>query len=134
MKMAEKTILIADDDMGMRELLAYLIKKILPDISIIQARNGKEAADKLEEFSQADSLPDTVWTDFDMPVMNGLELLKFIRSHSDPRIKNLRVVMLTGNATRRLQESTKELDCQLFEKPIRFEAMRSIILNALNEE
>ena len=134
MKMAEKTILIADDDMGMRELLAYLIKKILPDISIIQARNGKETADKLEELSQADSLPDTVLTDFDMPVMNGLELLKFIRNHSDPRIKNLRVVMLTGSATRRLQIATEELNCRLLEKPMRLEDLRAIISSELTKK
>ena len=134
MKMAEKTILIADDDMSMRELLAYLIKEILPDISIIQARNGKETADKLEELSQADSLPDTVWTDFDMPVMKGLELLKFIRNHSDPRIKNLQVVMLTESATRRLQIATKELNCRLLEKPIRLEELHSILLSELNKK
>src|SRR3989338_8623194 len=114
-----RTIMIADDDEHVRKLFVSYFNTVLPEINIIQAKNGKEAADKLEEISQI-CPPDAILTDFNMPVMNGLELLKFIRNHSDPRIKNLRVVMLTGEVTRQLRECATGLNCQLFEKPARF--------------
>jgi len=122
-----RTIMIADDDEHVRKLFVSYFNTVLPEINIIQAKNGKEAADKLEEISQI-CPPDAILTDFNMPVMNGLELLKFIRNHSDPRIKNLRVVMLTGEVTEKLQEYTNALNCQLFEKPARLAKISSALL------
>src|SRR3989338_6258355 len=128
-----RTIMIADDDEHVRKLFVSYFNTVLPEINIIQAKNGKEAADKLEEISQI-CPPDAILTDFNMPVMNGLELLKFIRNHSDPRIKNLRVVMLTGEVTRRLQIATEELNCRLLEKPMRLEDLRAIISSELTKK
>lgn len=126
--MTEKIIMIVDDDDDVRDSFAALFDIRFPGMKIIQAQNGREAADKLEELLSI-CLPNAIMTDFDMPVMNGLELLKFIRNHSNPQIKNLRAVMLTGIITRRLQESTKELDCPLFEKPVRFAEISSALIS-----
>lgn len=126
--MARKVIMIVDDDDFMRDFFADALQS--PERDIVQAKNGKEAADKLEELVQADNLPYAVLTDFEMPNMNGLELLKFIRNHSDPRIKNLRVVMVSGNCSRRLHDWTAELDCRLLEKPVHFAELCSALFRS----
>ncbi|MFC4302449.1 response regulator [Cohnella boryungensis] len=44
-----------------------------------EARNGQEAIDKMAELK-----PDIVFLDIRMPVMDGLEVLRHLKTHSDP--------------------------------------------------
>jgi len=75
----EKTIkvLVVDDSAFMRKA----ISKMLEADSTIQvvgtAGNGQEAIEKIEILK-----PDVVTMDIEMPVMNGIEALKYIMSHN----------------------------------------------------
>ena len=120
------TIMIVDDNEDVRNMYKDFLYCFAPDLEVIQARNGREAADKLKELSQTCSLPYAVLTDFNMPVMNGLELLKFIRNH----FIKMRVVMISGDVTQKLQISVTKLDCQLFSKPA---DMEKVCLTLLEE-
>ncbi|MDO8471466.1 MAG: response regulator [bacterium] len=124
----DRTIMIVDDDRACRDMYKDLLYCISPNLKVIQARNGKEAADKLEELAQISSLPNTVMTDFEMPVMNGFDLLKFIRNHSDPLIKTLHVVMISGNCSEQLRTNVENLGCQLFQKPADMDEVCSALL------
>jgi len=68
-----KTVLIADDSMFMRNY----IKQIVVDNNfqvVAEASNGYEAIDKYKQFS-----PHLVLMDITMPRMNGLDALKEIQ-------------------------------------------------------
>lgn len=61
----------------------------------------KEALDFLQD--QRDWMPHLIITDLEMPNMNGLDLLRFIKNHDD--FKHIPVVVLTSN---RSHKSIKE--------------------------
>lgn len=71
-----KTIFLIDDD----PVFVYLTKKIICSINggceIREFADGELAIDKLREISgEADLLPDIIFVDLSMPVMDGWEFL-----------------------------------------------------------
>ena len=62
------TILIVDDNKLCRQLFLDILSE---NYITIEARNGQEAIDIINK-----SAPDLIVTDINMPVMNGLQLLK----------------------------------------------------------
>ena len=82
-------VLIADDHTVVRDGIRALLT-LQKDISVVgEAVNGKEAVEKVLQFS-----PDVVLMDIVMPVMNGLEATKHICKDC-PQVK---VLMLTQYA------------------------------------
>jgi CheY-like chemotaxis protein len=81
--------LIVDDSRESRMLLRRILTTAF-GVHIIEAEHGKDALVKL-----AKEKPDVVFLDYEMPVMNGKETLKAIRSIDEYR--NLPVVMVTSH-------------------------------------
>ncbi|EAZ82502.1 PAS domain S-box protein [Algoriphagus machipongonensis] len=70
----EYTVLIAEDNLVNMLLAETIIKKIVKNLNLIQAKNGLEAY----EFCQKQA-PDIIFMDVQMPEMNGYEATKNIR-------------------------------------------------------
>lgn len=68
-----KTILVVDDNAELRECLCNLFEGM--GWSVLEAINGQDA---LRVFDENKTI-DAVLTDIDMPVKNGLELLRDLR-------------------------------------------------------
>jgi two-component system, chemotaxis family, chemotaxis protein CheY len=68
--------LVVDDSLTMRRIVVNALKSIGYD-TVVEAADGKEAFDKL----QKDPV-DFVITDWNMPEMSGLELVRTIRASS----------------------------------------------------
>lgn len=66
-------LLIVEDDSDIRELLKHFLKEFVDEI--VEAQDGTEALDhvKAGEF-------DTILSDIEMPQMNGLKFLAYVRS------------------------------------------------------
>ncbi len=88
-----KQIFLADDDADDKILFTEAIKEIDQAIVCAMCSNGQEAFDWLEK---TDQLPDIIFLDVNMPVMNGLDCLKKLRA-SD-RYKTIPIVMLTTSS------------------------------------
>ena len=86
-KMSAARVLIADDDPFLLELLAY--KLSAAGYSVSSARDGGEALEQCR-----DPLPDLVVLDAMMPVTDGFEVLR--RLKSDPLTSAVPVIMLTA--------------------------------------
>ena len=85
-------ILLADDHKIIRDVLARLItESITDDLSI--ATNGKEALNKLEQEQF-----DLLITDLNMPVMDGLELVRNL-SNQNIEVKTLVLTMRDDTET-----------------------------------
>ena len=79
--MATKNLLVVDDSATTRMLIALTLKKE-GIYNIVEVTNGREAVDKLSVEPV-----DCVLTDINMPQMNGLDLISYIRSeHRDPEV------------------------------------------------
>lgn len=83
-------ILIVDDIFVNRLLLAEILKKI--PATYAEAENGKVALDIL---SKADF--DAVFMDIEMPVMNGLETTRYIRSNFPAPKNQIPIIALTAH-------------------------------------
>jgi two-component system, chemotaxis family, chemotaxis protein CheY len=79
--------LIVDDSSAMRAVLSMTLKR--RGFEILQAKDGFEALTVLSASGQ----PDLILIDWNMPGMNGLELLSRIRQQ--PEFNAARVLMVT---------------------------------------
>ena len=72
-------ILIVDDSRAMRAIVRrHLAQAGFGDAEIQEAEDGKQALDQI-----AASRPDVVLSDWNMPVMTGIELLEHLRGQGD---------------------------------------------------
>lgn len=93
--MQSKSILLVEDDKDDQEFFIEALKDIKNVTLYYVANNGKEALDKLKNSTV---LPDLIFTDINMPVMNGIECLTAIIN--DPQTRNIPVVILTTDTAR----------------------------------
>jgi two-component system chemotaxis response regulator CheY len=82
----ELRVLVVDDDAGIRLLLADVLTEA--SCRVFTASDGAEAVEILE----AEPV-DLLITDYDMPRMNGLELIRW----SQARLPHMTTVMITGH-------------------------------------
>ncbi len=82
-----KTILLVDDDLTLREMYEERMK--VEGFKIIQATNGEEALGKARE-----NKPDIILLDIMMPKVNGFDVLKELKSN--PELKDIPVIVLTA--------------------------------------
>jgi len=92
----EKTILVVDDQIDIRELLYDMLTK--KGYKVIATHNGAEALNLVKEKN-----PDLVLMDFSMPDATGVEVLNSIRSFN----QKIKVVMLTGLGTEELEKEAR---------------------------
>ncbi len=85
-------ILLVEDSLGMRKIVRSMLGN-LGHHEVLEAGHGGEAWDLLRRHSA-----DVVLTDWNMPVMSGLELITKIRQ--SPQFDNVPVVMFTVRSTR----------------------------------
>ena len=79
--------LVIDDSRAMRRILA----RILADIgfSVSEAANGSDGLEQLERGAR----PHLALVDWNMPVMNGYEFVRAVRSR--PQFGSVRLIMVT---------------------------------------
>ena len=85
---AAARILLADDNTDMRD---YVRRLLQDQYEVIAVADGQEALDWCRN-----GLPDLVITDIMMPRLDGVELLRALRS--DPRTETVPVIMLSARA------------------------------------
>lgn len=87
----KRKILIVDDLSSMRKMTRNILRA-LGHKNVLEAANGEAALKVLKREPV-----DLVLTDWNMPVMNGLDFLKAIRA--DEKLKKLPVLMMTAEVT-----------------------------------
>jgi len=81
-----KTALIVDDSTSLRQMVAFTMKEA--GFDVVEGENGQEALDK----SNGKNF-DLVITDLNMPVMDGITLIRKLRER--PNFKFTPILMLT---------------------------------------
>lgn len=81
------TALVVEDNQSVRDLLVFALRRI-PGMTTIEANHGVDALEKIEE-----SAPDIILTDINMPVMDGLTLLKHVRAKA--HLAEIPIVVIT---------------------------------------
>ena len=105
-----RTILLVDDNAEYRSLVkALLVSR--KSCHVVEAADGRSAVARIKQGHL-----DLVILDFDIPKMNGYEVLQEIRSRYE--LRGLPVIMLTG-VSNRLNLKNMDMDISAFlEKPV----------------
>ena len=121
-------ILIVDDSFPMRAVIKKVIKASGFDIGeFFEASNGKEALQVMD-----DQWLDLVLTDYNMPDMNGLELLKAMK-RSDTLADIPVVVVTTEGSDLRVEEFLSQGATAYIKKPFAPEQIKSHLNRILGE-
>jgi len=101
------SVLLVDDDEGVREILSEQLRDL--GLDVLVAEDGRHAISLLED---KDDRPEFVLTDFSMPGLDGMELLEELRR----RWPEMRGAIMTGNPQDRLARRT--ISVPIIHKPI----------------
>lgn len=115
------TILIVDDSAMMRAMLKRAVLLAGEGIEIAEASNGREAIGVMEARTV-----DAVFTDINMPVMTGVEMLREMTNRGWDQIRRV-VVSTDGSDARR--DEVRGLNVNLYvKKPLAPEMIRDVLV------
>lgn len=119
----DQTILIVEDNPDLRN---YLIDKLKKDFTIVEAKDGQEGMDKALE-----NLPDFVISDVMMPVMDGIELCRKLKT--DIRTSHIPIILLTARTASIYKMEGFETGADDYlTKPFRLDELKIRMKNILN--
>jgi len=90
-------VLVVDDDMINRKLMAAMLKKNPMIGEIVEASDGQKAITLLRDLDDID----LVLLDIIMPIMDGIAVLQIM--NSDPELQNIPVIVLTTDETKKTE-------------------------------
>ncbi|MGA2566192.1 MAG: response regulator [Pseudolabrys sp.] len=120
-------VLLVDDSPFMRTIVRGLLNNIGVK-TVIEAGDGIAALDKIREEA-----PDVIILDWEMPLLNGPELVRIVRSPGVFPTPDIPIIMLTAHGEHwRILESVKlgvnEFLCKPVSAKALFERLISILL------
>jgi len=122
--MAEKKLLVVDDDSLIRRSLGEMLRR--EGYIVAEAATGTEAM-KIA----ATAAPDLVITDFNMPEIDGMQLLRALKAKKP----DLPVILVTGYGTvEQAVEAMKHGAYDYVSKPIMDDEMKLVVKRALDEK
>lgn len=114
-------VLIADDSVQIVDMMEKHISLIEGVEIVATACDGQDEIDKIKEFK-----PDLVFTDNQMPKLNGIDVIDLIKNSED--IKSPKFVIITGDRDIELIKKANSLNVmRLLNKPIDYSAIQDII-------
>lgn len=112
-------VLVIDDIPNNREFLAETLKEL--GLECIKAENGEEGLHQLNICH-----PDLVITDIRMPVMDGFEFVKRVRT--DEKMKDIKIIVTTASVTDEIKWKYKEYKFdQVLLKPIQIDTLIGVL-------
>jgi DNA-binding NtrC family response regulator len=124
MKTLSGTVLVADDAADIREILSETLNSL--GCRVITAANGRECLDKVDKEG-----PELVLLDIEMPVKNGLEVLKELRQ----RGRDTTAIMITAYGTiERAVQAMQEGAFDFITKPFDLDHIAIVVEKALERE
>lgn len=115
-----KTVLVVDDEFGIPDALSDILSD--EGFRVLIARNGKDGLRRVEE-----QRPDLIVLDYMMPVMDGYQMLRELRSR--PGMDDLPVIMTSA-----LNRQSLPPDCNptaYLRKPFELSSLLEMIVQLL---
>jgi CheY-like chemotaxis protein len=116
-------ILVAEDVALNRLLATTLIKQMIPNVTVLEAKNGREAFDMAIALN-----PDLILMDVQMPEISGIEATVEIRNYELGKGSRIPIVALTAGAVKGEKEKCLEAGMDDFlTKPVDRNALLTIL-------
>ncbi len=123
--MKKCTVMITEDDSEDAEFMRQALQANSFGGDIEHYQNGVELLKQLSKCKAEKSLPEMIILDLNMPLKNGLEVLR--EMHTDPDYKQIPVAVLTASLRKEDEIACDTLGCKLFiRKPVRFNDYKQI--------
>jgi two-component system chemotaxis response regulator CheY len=118
-----KTIMTVDDSASMRQMVRLTLAGA--GYEVVEAANGREALDKA-----GSAPPAMVVTDLNMPVMDGLDLIRNLRSL--PSFRGVPIVFLTTESDEGKKREAKDAGATgWLTKPFQQEQLLAVVKKVL---
>jgi CheY-like chemotaxis protein len=122
------TLYLADDDIDDRELFIDALEEIPLSTKTSQFENG---IDLMADLFSDRPLPDAVYLDLHMPMMDGFECLEDIRSV--PEFSGIWIIMYSTSHDEKQIEQLREMGAnQYIRKPSSFNQLKTLLYQSLN--
>jgi CheY-like chemotaxis protein len=119
-----KMIFLADDDTDDVELFHDALHEIAPDIELHVAFDGASALNKLE--SAGFPIPDLIFLDINMPLVDGWECLQRVRQTT--QFREVPVMMYSTSCSHRDMDIASKLGASHFiTKPTNFNELKVLL-------
>lgn len=120
-------LFLAEDDDEDKDLFAYIISEISPDLKISFANNGIKFMTLL---NNAEVLPDFIFLDLNMPLKTGFECLQEIKNTE--KWKQIKTIILSTSSHPEQIEEVYKLGADLYlEKPHSYSRFKDSIYKCL---
>lgn len=127
---ASMPILLVEDTEITLRILAQMLAQ-LGFTNVVEATDGAQAWDRLQEALQAGNPIGAVLCDWNMPGMSGLDLKR--KMHSVPAFEHLPFVLLTSNTDKEhVMEAVRAGIAHYLAKPFPIEALRKKLKEAVD--
>ena len=122
------SILVVEDSATMRALIASTLEEIDVPVKITEAASGFEALRLLPRGSY-----DLIVTDINMPDVNGLELISFVKN--DPAYRAVPLIIVSTESSERDREKGLGLGADAYVvKPFDPDDFRRLALDLMNRD
>ncbi len=107
----EKAIILAVDDIDINRELVQGYLEYYPQLTVIEACNGKEAVEITRSYH-----PDLILMDMKMPVMSGYEAINILKH--DQELKNIPIITITASVMKQSEEEIRAICDGYLKKPV----------------
>lgn len=124
-----KQILVGEDDLDDKEILEEIFLSLDPSIQTTFINDGQKLVSFLENATTPD-LPGLIILDYNMPHLNGAEILKSLQQHE--RLSNIpKIIWSTSNADGFRNTSLQLGAMEYLVKPSSFSDLKSMLKGML---
>jgi CheY-like chemotaxis protein len=120
-----KKILVVEDNLDMRELLHFYLKK--EGFTVFTATDGREGL-----YLTTAERPDLIITDINMPNLDGIEMVKQLRSHPD--FADISIIVLTAFGFVERDNAMRAGANRAVDKPTDFDFLMDKVKEMLGEQ
>ena len=120
-------ILYAEDDHDDFEAVREAMEQITANFELVQAKNGTEVISYLE--SHPSELPGLIVLDLNMPVMNGKEVLLWLKQQES--FRDLPVMVFTTSSREDDMKLCQRHSCTFFRKPTLYRDLLHVVQQML---
>jgi len=125
----QPTILWVDDDVDDLMMIGHVLHDMGQKVNVMEAGNGKEALELLQELHDQEQSPCLIVLDLNMPGMDGKQALQYIRSQN--HFKTIPLVVFTTSDREADIAFCKQFNVPLFTKPIDYKSLKKTMGNIL---
>lgn len=125
----EQRILLIDDEEISNFLAKKLIERVRVNCHVDVANNGQQGLDLLNESNaQHQPLPDFIFLDLNMPVLDGFEFMEAFNQLVIPLKNKIKIFIISSSMDRLDSEKAKQLGAAGFiSKPLTMQLVNSLL-------